>query len=94
MDSIVTAFPQWRVKTTIGALKIATVIPNPRGAELHFEDARYVPIQVDAGWLALNGPGPGEYLISHPGYPLQIVTGEEFEAHYELAPNTPKENPA
>lgn len=50
-----------RVERTIRALRIAAVIPNPRGIELHFENTRYAPIQVSNRWNIDWAPEEGGY---------------------------------
>jgi hypothetical protein len=45
----------------VRALKIAHVIPNPRGVELHSENTRFVPIQVPTEWAEEWAPEPGGY---------------------------------
>lgn len=45
----------------VRALKIAAVIPNPRGFELHFENTRFAPIQVSNRWHIDWAPAPGCY---------------------------------
>lgn len=55
----------------VRALKIAAVIPNPRGIELHFENTRYTPIQVSNRWHIDWAPEAG-------GYYGQAENGEPF----------------
>lgn len=61
--SLLIELPQyWRVQR-LGALRIAAVIPNPRGVELHFENTRYAPIQVSLQWVGIHIPEPGAYFV-------------------------------
>lgn len=42
--------PQYDCHKRVGALKIALVLPNPRGIELHFTDESVVPFQMSDEW--------------------------------------------
>lgn len=73
----------------VRALKIAAVIQNPRGFELHFENTRYVPIQVSGRWYTDWEPDRGGY-YAH-GYYADAGNGEplylsalDFEPLYTL----------
>lgn len=55
----------------VRALKIAAVIPNPRGIELHFENTRYTPIQVSNRWAL-------DWAPEATGYYGQAENGEPF----------------
>lgn len=56
---------------SVRALKIAHVIPNPRGVELHFENTRYAPIQVPNQWAI-------DWAPEATGYYGHAVNGEDF----------------
>lgn len=66
------------------ALKIAHVIPNPRGVELHFENQRYAPIQVSNGWAIEWGPQAGSYYLHAQNGEPMLLSGEYFESKYTL----------
>lgn len=88
MTSFPIPLPRYRCHVEVSALKIAHVIPNPRGAELHFEDSRFVPIPVDHAFMAEWDPCPGNYWVSHPndhGSMTQFIcTAKGFEDGYTL----------
>lgn len=61
--SLLIELPQYQRTQKAGALRIAAIIPNPRGVELHFENTRYAPIQVGMNWVSLNMPEAGGYFV-------------------------------
>lgn len=61
--SLLIELPQYQRAQKLGALRIAAVIPNPRGVELHFDNTRYAPIQVSLQWVAIHIPEPGTYFV-------------------------------
>lgn len=61
--SLLIDLPQYQRPQRLGALRIMAIIPNPRGIELHFENQRYVPIQVSLFWIAEHMPVVGGYFI-------------------------------
>lgn len=62
--SLLIELPQYqRGQHRLGALRIAAIIPNPRGIELHFENTRYAPIQVGQQWVAIHAPELGTYFV-------------------------------
>lgn len=88
MSGLLISLPRYRCHVEVNALKIAHVIPNPRGAELHSEDTRFVPIPVDHAFVAEWGPQPGDYWVSYPnenGSMTQMIcTAKAFEEGYAL----------
>lgn len=66
----------------VGALQIKAVIPSPRGAELHFVDETFVPIQVDAAWVAKHGPVAGDYLVVYDDGYMSRSPATAFEEGY------------
>lgn len=61
--SLLIELPQYQRAQKVGALRIAHIIPNPRGVELHFDDQRYAPIQVSLSWIARHAPEVGGYFM-------------------------------
>lgn len=43
--------PTYQCHKRVQALRIMAVIETPRGLELHFEDERFVPMQVSKEWV-------------------------------------------
>lgn len=83
--SLLIELPLYKHRRPYRGLKIAAIIPNPRGIELHFENQRYTPIQVPSEWV-------GHWAAEVGGYYCHTSTGEEvyfraatFEANYEPA---------
>ena len=77
--SLLIELPQYQhisANVTVRALKIAAIIPNPRGIELHFENARFAPIQVSNQWDRFWAPEPG-------GFYGHDETGEQVYLHAE-----------
>lgn len=76
--------PTYERREQVQALKIAAVVPNPRGYELHFEDQRFCPIQVSSspGW---SPPSVGTYFVID-GDETSIMSAAAFEAGYTLVP--------
>lgn len=76
--------PTYQSNKTVQALKIAHLVANPRGVELHFEDQRYAPAQIDALWVTTHNVTEGGYLIiGDHGYP-SFSPAAAFEATYML----------
>lgn len=70
----------------IQALKIAHTIPNPRGIELHFDNQRYAPIQVDAAWFDKQKVESGGYLVIYESGVRSFWPAALFElAHVEVS---------
>lgn len=82
--------PRYRCHKTVSALKIAAVIPNPRGAELHFDDRRYAPHQVANAWVARHDPCEGSYLVIYDDGYQSVSPPEAFEAGYTLIDDGPR----
>lgn len=84
--------PTYQCHKRVQALKIKAMVPNPRGYELHFEDERFVPMLVDASWVArqLTGDNGTDQLIggyvvwyAQDGY-VSWSPAAAFEAGYTL----------
>lgn len=75
--------PKYQCHKQVWALKIAAVIENPRGYELHFEDKRYAPIEVGLEWYAKHQPykSPGYLVVYEDGY-QSFSPAAAFEAGY------------
>jgi hypothetical protein len=68
----------------VRALKVAAVIPNPRGIELHFENTRYAPIQVSNRWNIDWAPEPGGYYgHAQNGEPF-YMSADGFNENYTM----------
>lgn len=75
--------PTYRSHKLVQALKIGAIIPNPRGVELHFEDERFCPIEVDDAWVNKHAPQPGGYFVVYPGDGYRSWSpADAFEAGY------------
>lgn len=66
----------------VWALKIGMIIENPRGHELHFEDQRYAPIQVDGSWVEMNLARAGGYFVVHDDGRQSFLPDGAFEAEF------------
>ena len=82
--SFVISLPRYRCHKEVHALKIEHVIPNPRGAELHFVDKRFVPVPVNHGFIAKHNPMPGRYWVLYPDGYQSVSPAEAFEDGYTL----------
>lgn len=81
--SVTIPLPSWRCHKVVQALKIAAIIPNPRGVELHFDDQRFCPIEVGDAWVNKHAPQPGGYLVVYPGDGYRSWSpADAFEAGY------------
>lgn len=68
----------------VRALKVAAVIPNPRGIELHFQNTRYAPVQVSNRWANDWTPAQGGYYgHAENGEPF-YHTAEFFDSLYTM----------
>lgn len=96
MSQFLRPLPRYQSHKQVSALKIKAVIPNPRGFELHFEDARYSPHEVQSFWVGKHSPDicglpqalVGGYLVVYDdGYQSWSPAGS-FEAGYTLLPES------
>lgn len=81
-QSFTRQFPRYQCHKQVGALKIRAIIQNPRGFELHFDDDRFVPIQVGADWCVLHNPDPGGYFVAYDDGYTSYSPADAFEAGY------------
>lgn len=80
--SLLIELPQyWRMQHA-GALRIAAIIPNPRGVELHFENTRYAPIQVSLQWVSIHVPEPGAYFVVMEDGRDGCMGADRFESEF------------
>lgn len=80
--SLLIELPQYQRAQKAGALRIAAIIPNPRGVELHFENTRYAPIQVSTGWVSQHMPDVGGYfMVMEDGFD-GFRSAAQFDAEY------------
>lgn len=68
----------------IQALKIAHLLANPRGMELHFDDRRFMPVQVDATWFDRNKVEAGGYFVFYESGVRAFWPCELFERWHML----------
>ena len=80
--------PRYRCHKQVWALKIKAIIPNPRGAELHFENDRYCPFEMPAEWADKHQPQTGGYLVVYEGGYRSYSPAEAFESGYTLLGNS------
>lgn len=76
--------PRYQCHKQVWALKIKAIIPNPRGAELHFENDRYCPFEMPAEWVDKHQPQTGGYLVVYEGGYRSYSPAEAFESGYVL----------
>lgn len=69
---------------TVHALKIESLLENPRGIELHFEDKGFCPMQFPALWIETRQVEAGGYFVWDRYGDKSFVPGAEFEAAYTL----------
>ena len=74
--------PRYRCHKVVSALKVTRIIPNPRGLELHPEDERFVPIQVDDNWASKHKPSSPGYLVAYEDGYVSWSPASTFEAGY------------
>lgn len=87
--SLTRELPRYQCHKTVQALKIAHVLANPRGVELHFEDQRFVPAQVDAVWFDKHKVEAGGYVVYYEDGYASYSPGAVFEAGYALIEDAP-----
>lgn len=76
--------PTYQCHKRVQALRIKAMVPNPRGYELHFEDERFVPVQVREGWVINNAAASGDYAIWDGDGVFYCLPAAAFEAGYTL----------
>lgn len=74
--------PLYQSHKTVGALQILSVLPNPRGIELHFYDTSFVPVQMPTEWDEKHSPFSGGYLVSYEDGYLSFSPPQAFESGY------------
>lgn len=84
MNQFLRQLPRYRCHKEIGALKIADVVPTPRGYELHFEDQRFAPHEVSEEWTSKYWPQPGWYFVVYEDGYKSCSPAKAFEAGYTL----------
>lgn len=83
--------PIYQCHKQVAALKIKNVIETPRGFELHFEDSRFVPLQVSNFWMGQQLSRDHGYCHLVGGYfvwedgSARWMSAQAFEANYSLA---------
>lgn len=91
MNQFLRQLPRYRCHKEVSALKIADIIPNPRGFELHFEDRRFAPHQVSEEWIAKHQPEPGWFFVVYEDGYQSCSPAKAFESGY--SPVVESENP-
>ena len=76
--------PTYQCHKQVQALKIAHLLANPRGIELHFEDERFAPIEVTARWVDLHKPEAGGYFVIYENGVRSHSQADAFDASYTL----------
>lgn len=91
MADFIIPLPRYRCHKVVSALKIKAVIQNPRGYELHFEDGRFVPIQVNTAWVIKQLTGDnglnslvGGYAVWYENGYVSWSPADAFESGYTL----------
>lgn len=82
MNPLLKNFPRYQCHKQVGALKIKTVIDNPRGVELHFKDEGIIPIQMVHPWGEKHKPIAGGYLVAYDDGYLSYSPADAFESGY------------
>ena len=84
MNQFLRQLPRYRCHKEVSALKIADIVPNPRGYELHFEDQRFAPHQVSEEWVGRHLPSPGGYFVVYEDGYQSWSPAQAFESGYHL----------
>lgn len=84
MNQFLRQLPRYRCHKEVSALKIADIVPNPRGYELHFEDQRFAPHQVSEEWVGKHWPQPGWYFVVYEDGYQSCSPAQAFESGYAL----------
>lgn len=84
--SVTIQLPRYQCHKQVWALKIKQIIPNPRGQELHFENERYAPIEVNDDWVNKYSPRAGGYFVVYKGGYQSYSPASAFEEGYRLIP--------
>lgn len=88
MDSqFLKPLPMYRCHKEVAALKIAHVVPNPRGFELHFTDESYAPVEMSEGWMSRHRAQAGGYLVVYEDGYKSWSPEKAFEAGYSRIPD-------
>ena len=82
MTPFLKPFPRYVCHKQVGALQIKAVIPSPRGAELHFVDETFVPIQVDLAWAVKHAVVAGDYVVVDDDGSMSTARAKAFEEGY------------
>lgn len=75
--------PRYRCHKEVSALKIAHIVPNPRGVELHFV-LGYVPVEVPHGWVERTNAEAGGYFVVYDDGYTSYSPAKAFENGYCL----------
>lgn len=76
--------PRYQCHKKVWALKIAHLLANPRGVELHFEDQGYAPMQFPAEWIDKHKVEAGGYFVWYDDGYKSYSPAAAFEAGYTL----------
>lgn len=75
--------PRYRSNKEVWGLKIAAVIYEPDGCELHFEEREGVPpMRMSEYYAARHSPKAGGYWVRHQDGSQSWSPAEEFESDY------------
>lgn len=80
--------PWWTDKTSgnqLQALKVAHLIPSPRGVSIYPEDERFAAIEQPDWWIKAMMLEVGDYIVWEPGEPVCTWKQEAFEARFRPA---------
>lgn len=84
MTAFTIPLPRYQCHKQVSALKIKAVVPNPRGVELHFDDERFCPHQVELFWVTQHGAEAGGYFVVYADGYTSYSPAAAFEAGYTL----------
>lgn len=84
VNSLTRELPRYQCHKQVHALKVAQLMENPRGFELHFEDQSYVPMQFPHEWIVKHAAHAGGYFVWYADGHKSFSPADAFEAGYTL----------
>ena len=82
--SLTRELPTYQCHKQVQALKIAHLLANPRGIELHFKNEMFAPQEMSAVWIDHHKVMAGGYLVIYDGGYVSFSPADAFEAGYTL----------
>lgn len=88
-EPILIELPRYQCHKKVSALKIANVVPSPRGMLIGFDDQRYAPHEVSEDWYYKHDPEVGGYFVVYEDGYQSYSPAAAFEGGYK--PDQPED---